>query len=201
MRILLVDNYDSFTFNIVERLRHLGYTNVTHRYNDAVEAQEALNFEAIILSPGPATPREAGHLCSIIEHTYTLRPLLGICLGHQAIAEVLGAELYNLPQPFHGFQSTLQVTQHGNDLVQPLHNTPIGLYHSWVVSPNQLPNSLHINAYSSEGHIMAIQHKEYPVYGVQFHPESYMTPQGDAVFNAFLKGIQPISNAPLERVV
>lgn len=189
MRILLVDNYDSFTFNIVERLRHLGYTNVTHRYNDAIEPQEALNYDAIMLSPGPATPREAGNLCSIIEQTYTQRPLLGICLGHQAIAEVLGARLHNLPAPFHGFQSTLRVSEQTNALVQPLHNTPIGLYHSWVVDPTTVPNTLHINAYSAEGHIMAIQHKQYPVYGVQFHPESYMTPHGDKVFQAFLSGV------------
>lgn len=189
MRILLVDNYDSFTFNIVERLRQLGYFHVERRYNDAIEPKEALTFDAIILSPGPATPREAGNLWSIIEHTYKHRPILGICLGHQAIAEVMGAQLHNLAEPFHGFQSKLQLTEFPNALVQALHDSPIGLYHSWVVNPNTVPDTLLINAYSSEGHIMAIQHKQYPVFGVQFHPESYMTPQGDAIFKGFLEGI------------
>lgn len=190
MRILLLDNYDSFTFNIVERLRHLGYYHVERHYNDAITPQEALQYDAIILSPGPATPREAGNLWSIIEHTYTQRPILGICLGHQAIAEVMGATLQNLKTPFHGYKTTLQVVTPNNPLLQTLHNTSVGLYHSWVVDPDQIPESLKITAYSSEGHIMAIQHQKYPVYGVQFHPESYMSPQGDALFSAFLASIE-----------
>ena len=189
MRLLLLDNYDSFTFNIVERLRCLGYTNVDRHFNNAIDAQQALSYDAIILSPGPATPSEAGNLWNIIEQTYTHRPILGICLGHQAIAEVMGASLENLATPYHGFQSTLHLINPNNPLLEPINQQPIGLYHSWVVSETNFPNSLLITARSAEGHIMAIQHKQYPVYGVQFHPESYMTPHGDAVFTGFLNEV------------
>jgi anthranilate synthase component 2 len=190
MRILLLDNYDSFTFNIVERLRHLGFTHVDRRYNNAIEPHEALAYDAIILSPGPATPAESGCLCALIEQVYTQRPILGICLGHQAIAQVMGAPLINLPNPYHGFRSTLHVLDTNNTWLQALNQKPIGLYHSWVVGENPFPNTLAITARSTEGHIMAIQHRQYPVYGVQFHPESYMTPDGDALFNGFLNEVQ-----------
>ncbi len=191
MRILLLDNYDSFTFNIVERLRHLGYTNVDRHYNNSITPQEALAYDALILSPGPGTPSEAGNLCAIIEHVYAHRPILGICLGHQAIAHVMGAQLVNLPQPLHGHRSTLHVQPSNNTWLQALNQKNIGLYHSWVVSDNNFPNSLQITARSSEGYIMAIQHTQFPVFGVQFHPESYMTPDGDAIFKGFLHNVSP----------
>jgi anthranilate synthase component 2 len=189
MRILLLDNYDSFTFNIVERLRQLGYSEIDRRFNNAIEPHEALAYDAIILSPGPATPAESGCLCALIEHVYTQRPLLGICLGHQAIAQVMGAPLINLTKPYHGFRSTLHVLEKNNSWLQALNQKPIGLYHSWVVGENPFPNTLAITARSTEGHIMAIEHRQHPVYGVQFHPESYMTPDGDALFNGFLNEV------------
>ena len=186
MRILLLDNYDSFTYNIVERLRSLGYTEVEHRYNDAFDIQEAFNFEAIILSPGPGIPQEAGCLLPLIRHLYPHRPILGICLGHQAIAEAFGGSLVNLPQPYHGIASNLLVSNAHDPLLGALHQTPVGRYHSWVVNEVGLPSCLQITARSDEGHIMAIQHQRLPVYGVQFHPESYMSTHGDDVFDRFL---------------
>lgn len=186
MRILLLDNYDSFTHNIVERLRVLNYHDVTQAYNDTFKPEDIQHFDALILSPGPGTPREAGCLLSLIQTAHTQIPILGICLGHQAIAEFFGASLINLPQPVHGIQSTLQVIHTHNALLDQLHGESIGRYHSWVVDPEQVPDTLQITALSDDGHIMALQHRTYPVYGVQFHPESYMCPKGDTLFTAFL---------------
>ncbi|MGI9190627.1 MAG: anthranilate synthase component II [Chitinophagaceae bacterium] len=187
MRILLLDNYDSFTHNIIERLRGLNFHDISKRYNDNFDITEISHFDALILSPGPGTPREAGCLIPLIAAAYTQIPILGICLGHQAIAEYFGAQLINLHKPFHGIQSTLNVLDANNPLLAQLHQKSIGRYHSWVVDDQHFPEILTITATSEEGHIMALEHRHYPVYGVQFHPESYMCPEGDTLFTAFLE--------------
>lgn len=195
LRVLLIDNYDSFTYNIVELLRQFPSVDLDLRMNDEVSIAEASGYDAIILSPGPATPKESGNLLDIITALAPTHPMFGICLGHQAIAQAFGATLRNEKKPFHGFQTTVEVMKphllfdglprSGNDSNLP---TPFkaGLYHSWSVSEADFPSELAITAYSAEGNIMALRHKTYRLHGVQFHPESYMTEYGKEMMANFL---------------
>lgn len=187
MRILLIDNYDSFTFNIVELLREVGIAEIDVIKNDDPFPDDVTDYSHLILSPGPATPKESGCLMDIIRRHYRSKPMLGICLGHQAIAEVFGASLRNLNKPHHGYRSTLQCIQPSTLFKEmPLRFT-VGLYHSWVVDEESMPSELEVTAVSSDNHIMAFQHQQYPVYGVQFHPESYMTEYGLKLMQNFLQ--------------
>ena len=186
MKLLLIDNYDSFTYNIVELLRSLSISNFTLVKNE-VSIAEASGYSKIILSPGPATPSESGNILGIIKALGATHSLLGICLGHQAIAQAYGATLRQLEHPYHGFQTRLNITErhkifdfpHQSDLV-------VGLYHSWVVDEQEFPDCLTITSRSHENHIMSIRHKTHDVHGVQFHPESYMTGYGREMLSAFL---------------
>jgi anthranilate synthase component 2 len=190
LQVLIIDNYDSFTYNIVALLQQIGVTNIEIRFNDGITAEQAAAYDAIILSPGPSTPSASGNLLSITKALSATHPILGICLGHQAIAEVFGGSLINLPSPFHGYQTTLQ-WRHPHSLFHGIDkaNTPfrVGLYHSWVVDPKTLPDCLNISSVSAEGHIMSVCHQTLRVHGVQFHPESYMTPAGKDVMINFLR--------------
>lgn len=186
MKIAIIDNYDSFTYNLSHLVKELG-AEVSVMRNDQFAMNDLQAYDKIILSPGPGIPSEAGLLLDVI-HTYAgKKPMLGVCLGHQAIGEVFGAELTNLSEVYHGVQT--EGTQLGND---PIFATlperiAMGRYHSWVVSRNHFPQCLEITALSDDGMIMALRHKQYNIHGIQFHPESVLTPQGRTIIDNWLK--------------
>ncbi len=187
MKILLLDNYDSFTYNLLHVVKELGYTDIEVFRNDRISLDEVNRFDKIILSPGPGIPAEAGLLLPIIKQYAPTKSILGVCLGHQAIGEAFGATLENLVEVYHGVQTLIEIA--GKDILfQDLeHEIPVGRYHSWVVSRNHFPDSLEITAESKEGQIMALRHCTYDVHGIQFHPESVLTPQGKIIIHNFLK--------------
>jgi len=182
--ILVVDNYDSFTYNLVHYLEDLD-AQVTVVRNDKITPQECLVYDAVVLSPGPGIPSEAGNLIAIIAFLKDKKPLLGICLGHQAITEVFGGAIENLDTVYHGVATTMQ---HTNSTLFKVINSPFeaGRYHSWAAQTDSFPSVLEITATDSNGQIMALQHKSLPIYGVQFHPESIMTPEGKTMLKNFL---------------
>lgn len=183
-KILLIDNYDSFTFNLVHYLEDLE-AQVTVVRNDKITPQECESYDAIVLSPGPGIPSEAGNLIAIINHMKDKKPLLGICLGHQAITEVFGGEIINLETVYHGIAT--QMSHNGNQLfVNVPEQFEAGRYHSWAAANDSFPHVLEITATDENNQIMALQHKSLPIYGVQFHPESIMTPDGKTMLKNFL---------------
>lgn len=186
--MLLIDNYDSFTYNIVELLRQLNYKNISIYKNDAINIKVAKQFDKIIISPGPATPKESGNILSIIKALSPTHAILGICLGHQAIAEIFGATLKNEKHPFHGFQTNLSFVKPHKifSFNKKYQKIKVGLYHSWSVSEKDFPSCLEITSYSTEKKIMSIKHKLFDVHGVQFHPESFMTEYGKEMIAGFL---------------
>jgi anthranilate synthase component 2 len=176
-QILLIDNYDSFTYNLVHYLEELG-AQVTVRRNDKLSLEEVEAFSPVVLSPGPGIPDEAGLLKEIIATYAATKKILGVCLGQQAIAEVFGGRLENLSEVYHGIASPIIIIDPQATLFKDLPTeVVVGRYHSWVVS-EALPESLKVTARDHKGQIMAIEHKEYPVHAVQFHPESILTPSG-----------------------
>ena len=186
MKILLLDNYDSFTYNLLHAVKELGATDVEVVRNDQIELDEVDRFDKIILSPGPGIPEEAGLLLPIIKRYAPTKSILGVCLGHQAIGEAFGARLENLKEVYHGVQTPITIL-HQDLLFEGLgKEIPVGRYHSWVVSREGFPDCLEITAESQEGQIMAIRHKTYNVHGIQFHPESVLTPQGKEIIKNFL---------------
>ena len=189
MKLLLIDNYDSFTYNIVALLHQLSVTTLDIYKNDQITVAEAAQYDKIIISPGPATPHESGNVLAIIDALAPTHPILGICLGHQALGIAFGATLKNLPQPYHGYQTTLNILKPHKIYAKLSSDKPIkvGLYHSWVVDDQQLPASLLVTAISAEGYIMSIKHQVYESHGIQFHPESYMTDMGKELMQGFLK--------------
>lgn len=177
MRLLIIDNYDSFTYNLYDYFIRLGVEVEVHR-NDGICLEDVANFDRIVLSPGPGLPKEAGMMPRIIA-TYAERlPILGICLGHQAISEHFGGRLINLKHVLHGQQ--LESTHSGQDpLFEGVPRQFLsGHYHSWVVDPLCCGEDLKVIAHSAEGQIMALRHCHLHLYGIQFHPESIMTPNG-----------------------
>jgi anthranilate synthase/aminodeoxychorismate synthase-like glutamine amidotransferase len=184
--ILMIDNYDSFTYNLVQYIGQLGGAVVVHR-NDVISIDEIreLKPDAIVLSPGPCTPQKAGISVEVIKQFGTTIPILGVCLGHQAIGYAFGAEVVRAQRIMHGKTST--VINDGRTIFKGLPNPFVaGRYHSLIVERNSLPDCLEISAETEDGEIMAIRHKEYPVEGVQFHPESVLTPNGKRVLKNFL---------------
>ena len=185
MKIVIIDNYDSFTYNLSHLVKELG-AEVTVVRNDQFALPELEAYDKIILSPGPGIPSEAGLLLDVIRTYAGKKPILGVCLGHQAIGECFGAQLTNLSEVFHGVAT--EGTQFGNDPIfagLPQRIT-MGRYHSWVVSKDGLPSCLEITAESDEGQIMALRHKEYDIHGIQFHPESVLTPEGRKIIENFI---------------
>ena len=183
--IVIIDNYDSFTYNLSHLVKELG-AEVTVYRNDQFKLPQLEAFDKIILSPGPGIPSEAGLLLDVIRTYAGKKPMLGVCLGHQAIGEVFGGKLTNLTDVFHGVAT--EGTQFGNDYIfggMPERIT-MGRYHSWVVDKDGFPDSLEITAESDEGQIMALRHKEYDIHGIQFHPESVLTPEGKTIVENFL---------------
>ncbi|WP_294629390.1 aminodeoxychorismate/anthranilate synthase component II [uncultured Bacteroides sp.] len=186
MKILLLDNYDSFAYNLLHAVKELGTTDIEVAYNDLIELDAIERFDKIILSPGPGLPKEAGLLLPIIKRYAPTKSILGVCLGHQAIGEAFGARLENLKEVYHGIQSEVSILK-GDVLFEGLDKEiPVGRYHSWVVSRDGFPDCLEITAESKEGQIMALRHKTYDVHGIQFHPESILTPQGKEIIRNFL---------------
>ena len=185
MKISITDNYDSFTYNLAHLVRELGAEVKVYR-NDQFEMNDLADTDKIILSPGPGIPSEAGKLLDVIRYYAGKKPMLGVCLGHQAIGEVFGAKLENLDDVFHGVAT--EGSQLGNDYI--FKGLPerflMGRYHSWVVSKEDFPDCLEITAQSDEGQIMALKHKEYDIHGIQFHPESVLTPDGRAIISNWL---------------
>lgn len=186
MSTVIIDNYDSFTYNLAHLVKQLG-SDVTVYRNDKFELTQFEPFDDIILSPGPGIPSEAGLLEDVIRCYAGKKPILGVCLGHQAIGEVFGAKLENLSNVYHGVAT--EGTQLGNDpLFDDLPNRIVmGRYHSWVVNKESLPNCLEVTAISDDGCIMALKHKAYNIHGIQFHPESVLTPEGKTIVKNFLK--------------
>ena len=185
--LLLIDNYDSFTYNLVHFLGELG-AEVTVRRNDALTVGEALrmNVRGIVLSPGPCDPDRAGICLELVEKAAGKLPLLGVCLGHQSIGQVFGGKVVRAPLPMHGKVS--QISHNGTGLFAGLPNPFTGTrYHSLVVERESLPDCLEVTAECDAGLIMGLQHKELPIHGVQFHPESIATEHGHALLANFLK--------------
>ena len=179
MHIVIIDNYDSFTYNLAHLVRELGATVTVFR-NDQFELPQLEAFDKIILSPGPGIPSEAGLLLDVIRTYAGRKPMLGVCLGHQAIGEVFGGKLSNLSDVYHGVATNVTVLDHSaTSLFAGLPDrVTIGRYHSWVVSKDGFPDCLEITAESDEGQIMGLRHRDYDIQGIQFHPESVLTPDG-----------------------
>ena len=185
--ILLIDNYDSFSYNLFQQAAAIEPDMRVVR-NDALTVSEieGLNPSHIILSPGPGYPKDAGICEEVVSRLGGSIPILGVCLGHQAIGEAFGARLENLKEVYHGVQTPITIL-HQDLLFEGLgKEIPVGRYHSWVVSREGFPDCLEITAESQEGQIMAIRHKTYNVHGIQFHPESVLTPQGKEIIKNFL---------------
>ncbi|MFI3332112.1 MAG: aminodeoxychorismate/anthranilate synthase component II [Rikenellaceae bacterium] len=187
MKILLLDNYDSFTYNLLHAINELGYRDVEVHRNDKISLDQVDRFDKIILSPGPGIPSEAGLLLPIIERYAPTKAILGVCLGHQAIGEAFGAKLENLTEVYHGVQSSIKVDTKESLFEGLDEELEVGRYHSWVVSEDMLPAEIEVTARSAEGQIMALRHSRYNVRGMQFHPESVLTPHGKIILNNFLK--------------
>lgn len=177
MRLLIFDNYDSFTYNLAHAVRQLGVEPDVRR-NDRIDLDEIEGYDKIIISPGPGIPSEAGLLPQLLERYATEKPILGVCLGHQAIAERFGGRLRNLPDVYHGVQTPARVVIDDYIFDGMPHEFKVGRYHSWVVDDEMLPHALQVTAVSPDGEIMALRHRNYDVRGVQFHPESILTPEG-----------------------
>lgn len=186
MKIVIIDNYDSFTYNLSHLVKELG-AEVSVVRNDEFELEALDAFDKIILSPGPGIPSEAGLLLEVIRHYAGRKPILGVCLGHQAIGEVFGGKLTNLSTVFHGVAT--EGSQLGNDyLFDGLpERITMGRYHSWVVDREGWPEALEVTALSDEGQVMALRHREMDIHGIQFHPESVLTPDGRHMLENFIR--------------
>lgn len=186
MKIVIIDNYDSFTYNLSHLVKELG-AEVSVLRNDQFDMSQLESFDKIILSPGPGIPSEAGLLLDVIRDYAGRKPMLGVCLGHQAIGEVFGAKLCNLQDVYHGVQT--EGTLFGTD---PMFaglpkRIQMGRYHSWVVSRDGFPDSLEVTAESDDGQIMALRHRQYDIRGIQFHPESVLTPDGKTIIRNWIE--------------
>lgn len=186
MKILVFDNYDSFTYNLVHLVEKLLPASVDVYRNDQIGLEEIQRYDKIILSPGPGIPKEAGSLLNLITTYGATKSILGVCLGQQAIAEAYGGSLINLEEVFHGVATPINLL--GNSkLFEGLEaSIPVGRYHSWVVDETSLPEVLEVTARDNNNYIMGLQHKRFDVQGVQFHPESVLTPGGEKIMRNWL---------------
>lgn len=187
MKILVLDNYDSFTYNLVHIIRERKYDYEVHR-NNKITLEEVNRFDKILLSPGPGIPGEAGIMKELIKVYGPTKSILGICLGHQGIGEVYGASLFNIPKVLHGVTSMANVTDTTDKLFRGIPATfQVTHYHSWAIKPETIQAPLAITATNNEGLVMAVRHEQFDVRGVQFHPESIMTPEGPKIIENWLK--------------
>ena len=191
MKILVFDNYDSFTYNLVHLVEKIIHEKVTVHRNDQIALEKVGEFDKIILSPGPGIPSEAGLLLPLIKQYAATKSILGVCLGHQAIGEAFGGTLKNLSTVYHGAATPVKVNSQQskikNDVFKELPGTiEVGRYHSWVVSKENFPGVLEVTAESENGLIMGLRHRIFDVQGVQFHPESVLTPDGEKMLRNWL---------------
>jgi anthranilate synthase component II len=191
MKILVFDNYDSFTYNLVHLVENIIHEKVDVYRNDQVALEKVKEYDKIILSPGPGIPSEAGLLLPLIKEYAATKSILGVCLGHQAIGEAFGGTLENLSTVYHGVATPVKVKSQKskieNDVFNELPDTiEVGRYHSWVVSKENFPAVLEVTAESENGLIMGLRHKTFDVQGVQFHPESVLTPDGEKIMRNWL---------------
>ena len=195
MKILVFDNYDSFTYNLVHLVEKIMHQKVEVHRNDQIPMEKVKQFDKIILSPGPGIPSEAGSLLPLIKEYASSKSLLGVCLGHQAIGEAFGGKLVNLSTVYHGVATPVNILENENSSVKfnrnLFKNLPqqfdVGRYHSWIVSDEGFPDELEITARDENEYIMALRHKQFDVQGVQFHPESVLTPLGEKILRNWLK--------------
>jgi anthranilate synthase component 2 len=197
MKILVFDNYDSFTYNLVHLVEKILHQKVEVFRNDELPLEKVEAYDKIILSPGPGIPSEAGLLLPLIREYASRKSILGVCLGHQAIGESFGGKLINLSTVYHGVSTPVQLVASKNGKVQmekPLSRLFSGLpaeieagrYHSWVVSEENFPDELEITAWDANHYVMGLQHKKFDVQGIQFHPESVLTPRGEEIMRNWL---------------
>jgi anthranilate synthase component 2 len=186
INILLIDNYDSFTYNLVEVIRQeMSEVNVTVIRNDKIQVEDAAKYDKILLSPGPGVPKDAGIMPDLIKHYATSKSILGVCLGHQAIGEAFGSKLLNMKEVLHGIQTEIDLYDHYLfEGMPPV--IDVGRYHSWLIDESTLSDDLRITAKDKNGQIMAVAHKTFDVSGVQFHPESVMTPEGAKIMRNWI---------------
>jgi anthranilate synthase component 2 len=185
-RILVFDNYDSFTYNLVHLVEKITHTKVDVFRNDEISLEDIDKYDKIILSPGPGIPSEAGLLLPLIKKYAATKSILGVCLGHQAIGEAFGGTLVNLSTVYHGVSTPIKILNIKSQILNNLNNIEVGRYHSWIVSDENFPEELEVTARDENGYIMALQHKTYDVQGVQFHPESVLTPDGEQILKNWL---------------
>ena len=191
MKILIFDNYDSFTYNLVHVVEKIIHDKVDVYRNDKIPLEKVKQYDKIILSPGPGIPIESGLLLPLIKEYAASKSILGVCLGQQAIAEAFGGSLINLSTVYHGVATNITIkpgrTKSENDIFKSLPSeVEVGRYHSWIVSNENFPEELEITAEDKNGYIMALRHKTYDVQGVQFHPESVLTPMGEQMMGNWL---------------
>lgn len=187
LKVLVFDNYDSFTYNLVQIIERILGQEVDVVRNDQITLEEIGKYDKIILSPGPGIPEEAGILLDLIREYAPTKSILGVCLGQQAIAEAFGGSLINLSEIFHGVATSAELVKENTKIFKNLASgIEVGRYHSWAVNPENFPEELEITATDKDGMIMALQHKTYDVHGVQFHPESILTPDGEVIIKNFL---------------
>lgn len=185
-KVVIIDNYDSFTYNLAHLVKELGASVTVYR-NDQFSLNQLEPFDKILLSPGPGIPSEAGLLTDVIRTYAGRKPMLGVCLGHQAIGEVFGARLSNLPEVYHGVATPCELVGHDALFAGMESRFTIGRYHSWVVSSEDFPETLEVTALSDDGNIMALRHRNYAIWGIQFHPESVLTPDGRQIIANWLE--------------
>ena len=187
MKILVFDNYDSFTYNLVHLVEEIMHQKVDVYRNDQITLEEVNKYDKIILSPGPGIPEEAGLLLPLIKKYAATKSILGVCLGHQAIGEAFGATLVNLDKVYHGIATPINIINQTSNVLKGLGDAvEVGRYHSWVISDKNFPEELEITAVDNNGLIMGLQHKTLDVQGVQFHPESVLTPLGEKIMRNWL---------------
>lgn len=206
MKILVFDNYDSFTYNLVHLVQKITHKKVDVYRNDQIPLEKVNEYDKVILSPGPGVPEEAGMLLPLIKEYASSKSILGVCLGHQAIGEAFGGKLVNLSTVYHGVATPIKIANIGSATATDNTNSPatihhsrkdlfedlpdeleVGRYHSWIVSDEDFPADLEVTARDENDYIMALQHKKYDVQGVQFHPESVLTPMGEQILKNWLK--------------
>jgi len=205
MKILVFDNYDSFTYNLVHLVEKILHQKVDVYRNDQIHLEKVKEYDKIILSPGPGIPGEAGLLLPLIKEYASSKSILGVCLGHQAIGEAFGGKLVNLSEVYHGVATAIRIVSRESSVVNGKSNSRLtihdsrnlfaglpdlfdaGRYHSWIVSDENFPKELEVTARDENNFIMALQHKTYDVQGVQFHPESVLTPMGEKIMRNWLK--------------
>lgn len=188
MKVLIFDNYDSFTYNLVHLVEKIVHRKVEVHRNDQIALEKVKEYDKIILSPGPGIPNEAGLLLPLIKEYASTKSILGVCLGHQAIGEAFGGTLINLAEVYHGVATPCHLSTVNCQLFEGLpSNITIGRYHSWIISKKNFPDELEITASDESDYIMALQHKTFDVQGVQFHPESVLTPDGEKIMKNWLK--------------